>query len=333
MSATPLNKATERLIRRGTTATSICDIELLQHVWGGKGEVLRVELEGAKIDSVVVKRIMIPPGANKKKRKDKGLARTLSSYDNELQFYRDFAPQLCKAINVPQCFEAQKLGEEWAFILEDLSLREMTPPGGKLGIESIRSALDWLAGFHANFLNQPIESLWKNASYWNLTARQEDWKAMENRALKAGAEAFDRALNQCQHKTVIHGDAKADNFCFAKKPSGDCSSVVAVDFQYTGSGCGMKDVMCLLDSTLDPYEASGYVPDLLDHYFERLRAWCRQLNRDQDIDAVESEWRDLHPIAWADYYRFLDGWAPGRYPPQGYVDEMVSLAIQNVVSA
>jgi hypothetical protein len=70
--------------------------------------------------------------------------------------------------------------------------------------------------------------------------------------------------------------------------------VAAVDFQYVGGGCGMKDVAYLLDDDRE-----------LDFYFSELR---NRLSEDVDADALETEWRELFPVARLDYERFLDGW-------------------------
>ena len=78
---------------------------------------------------------------------------------------------------------------------------------------------------------------------------------------------IDARLSRCRYQTLVHGDAKIANFCLP--PEG--GSVAAVDFQYVGGGCGMKDVAYFLSSCLEPYELSQKAPPLLDHYFDALR--------------------------------------------------------------
>ena len=82
--------------------------------------------------------------------------------------------------------------------------------------------------------------------------------------------------------------------------------MAAVDFQYAGRGCAMKDVAYLLHGRSDE-PADGIAHDHLDTYFRHLRA----AERDERIDiaAVEAEWRPLYPVARLDFARFLAGWS------------------------
>ena len=148
--------------------------------------------------------------------------------------------------------------------------------------------LSWLAGFHATFLGVKPEGLWKIGTYWHLATRQEELRKMRNERLRTAAPELDRKLNSAKFQTLVHGDAKPANFCFSK------TAVAAVDFQYVGGGCGMKDVAYLLDD--DRY---------LEFYFSELRS---RLSSEVDADALEREWRELFPVARLDYERFLDGW-------------------------
>ncbi len=329
MSSRFWTKAVERAVRRGTGASCIEDIDELQPVWGGNGMVFRVRLSGARIGAVVVKHVTLPPGTKRKRVKDRTLARTLDSYENELLFYRRYASEVSSLVRIPDCYAVQRLDDGWLFVLEDLVEGGFTLGKKSLSPQDISGALSWLARFHAAFLGHSGEGLWKSGSYWNLSTRQEEYMQMRDPKLKAAAPRLDAALNQCQYKTLIHGDAKTDNFCFEPSAPSAMGNVAGLDFQYVGRGCGMKDVMCLLDSCLSPNEAAARAPAHLEDYFDQLRAALHTRDASLDTDAIEVEWRSLHPIAWADYHRFLDGWAPGRYPPKGYANQMVQLALRS----
>jgi aminoglycoside phosphotransferase (APT) family kinase protein len=126
---------------------------------------------------------------------------------------------------------------------------------------------------------------------------------------------------------LVHGDAKLQNFCFAE--AGD--AVAAVDFQYVGGGVGVKDVAYCLTSCLSPRELQRDAPRHLNAYFRELQAAVDQRRTDQtpaalpdafDFDALEAEWRELYPVACADFYRFLLGWAGGADAGDAYLAEV-----------
>ena len=116
----------------------------------------------------------------------------------------------------------------------------------------------------------------------------------------------------------MHGDAKVANFCFAAE------DVAAVDFQYVGGGCGVQDVAYFLSSCMDDAECEQHAARHLDTYFELLRA---RLPTRVDGDALEAEWRGLYPAAWADFHRFLVGWAPDHWKIHRYTRAMTRTAL------
>jgi len=79
------------------------------------------------------------------------------------------------------------------------------------------------------------------------------------------AQNIDHRLNSAKFQTLVHGDAKLANFCFGEK-----GEIAAVDFQYVGKGCGMKDVAYLISSCFDDRTCEKYEKELLSCYFEHL---------------------------------------------------------------
>jgi len=105
----------------------------------------------------------------------------------------------------------------------------------------VKACLKWLACFHGKFLNVEPKGLWQIGTYWHLATRPDEYNRIDginHLELKDKAFEIDDKLNSCTHQTIVHGDAKLANFCFAK----GSDSVAALDFQYVGGGCGMKDV-------------------------------------------------------------------------------------------
>ncbi|MDQ6954902.1 MAG: hypothetical protein Q9M20_05610 [Mariprofundaceae bacterium] len=60
------------------------------------------------------------------------------------------------------------------------------------------------------------------------------------------------------------------------------------------------------------------IPELLNTYFAYLREAIAERQIDVDYQALEAEWRSLFPIAWVDFYRFLDGWMPDHWKINRY---------------
>jgi len=281
-------------IARLAGATAVSGLERIQTVWGGHGELVRYALEGADRPSVVVKHIR--PGKGSGRSHD----RKLRSYQVEQAWYSqpEWAETCGDACRVAKCLHVGREGGEWTFVFEDLDAagfgrRHDYPTGQRMD-----ACIRWLAAFHARFMGQRPRGLWKIGTYWHLKTRPDEHRAMARGPLRDAAGAIDARLNAARWQTVIHGDAKPANFCFSR----DGRSVAAVDFQYVGGGCGVKDLAYLFTG-----EDPGTVRRGLDLYFKTLR----QDLSGADGKAVEAEWRALYPWAWADFHRFLEGWTSG----------------------
>jgi hypothetical protein len=271
----------------------------LQSLWGGYGEIVRVELEGGELPSVVVKRVT-PPARPKNDASD---ARKRRSYDVERAFYEGFASRCSDACRVPRLFGstvAKGKEAEWLFVLEDLDAAGFAERRHAADAPTLERCLAWLASFHATFLGEPPAGLWKTGTYWHLATRRDELRAVGDASIRALAPRLDAMLASSTHRTLVHGDAKLANFCFSRGPAG----VAAVDFQYVGGGCGMKDVAYLVSGEADEARA-------VESYFVHLRRALA--GRSIDPAPVEAEWRALYRIACADFYRFLAGWAPSHF--------------------
>ncbi len=149
---------------------------------------------------------------------------------------------------------------------------------------------------------------------------------MKNDPLKKSAKTINELLSNCRYKTLVHGDAKVANFCF----SADGKSVAAVDFQYTGGGCGMKDVAYFLGSCLSERHCKHWESELLEYYFEALKTALYPTQKEINWHELKSEWLTLFPVAWTDFYRFLCGWMPTHSKINAYTQSMAEKVLLQI---
>ncbi|MFT5881016.1 MAG: thiamine kinase-like enzyme, partial [Moritella sp.] len=185
------------------------------------------------------------------------------------------------------------------------------------------------AYFHAQHMAMDPTGLWDRGSYWHLATRPDELAALTDPALKQAAPLLDQTLRASRFQTLIHGDAKLANFCF----TADGGRVAAVDFQYVGRGCGMKDVILLLSSCLPFQQCEHTVPGLLDHYFSVLQQALGKYQPQVSQQAVEDEWRPLYCIAWADFQRFIKGWCPEHWKINSYTEGLTQQALTLLTSS
>ena len=235
-------------------------------------------------------------------------ARKRRSYDVEAAFYRELAPRCDDTCRVARLHGSRVTPDEWLFVLEDLDAAGYRARHDEADATGLDTCLAWLASFHARFLGERCEALWPIGTYWHLATRTHECDAITDAALRAAALRIDAALTSARYPTILHGDPKEANFCFSR----DGTAVAAVDFQYAGPGCAMKDVAYLLYGRADE-PADGIARDHLDTYFRHLRVALARRGDAVDAAAIEAEWRALYPIARLDFCRFLAGWRPSLW--------------------
>jgi hypothetical protein len=273
-------------------ASRVCGTERVQSLWGGYGELVRVRLEDASRRTVVVKWVRPPRDAGRSSSTSD--LRKKRSYEVEARFYATYA-EANGDWPVPGFLGSAEVGEGRVVVLEDLADSGFGRRIGRPREASLEACLRWLAAFHAHFYGRRPDGLWEVGTYWHLATRQDELGKMADALLREKAPALDRALSGASHLTFVHGDAKAENFCF----SSDGTRAAAVDFQYVGGGVGVKDVAYLLDGIHVREEGRA-----VDVYFDALRARLPPTV----AASVEREWRALYPLAKEDFRRFLDGW-------------------------
>ena len=302
-----MNQELLQIVFQKTGATKLLNTELIQQLWSGYGDLLRLSLDNG---SVIVKFIQTNQQQNHPRSWNTkiGHTRKIKSYQVENQWYKNFGKEIPGA-RFPHCIGSGEIQAGQYLVLEDLKEQGFRP-ASSIGWKQVERCLQWLAQFHKHYLRQPPKDLWPNGTYWHLETRPEELEAMEDLELKQAAAQIDEKLNAAKFKTIIHGDAKLANFLFSKD---DCA---AVDFQYVGGGIGMKDLAYFMSSIYEESELQANEQKCLDTYFEALA-----------LPDVEKEWRDLYVFAWADFYRFLQGWAPGHRKLNLYSEKMRSLAL------
>ena len=317
-----------KTILRATKAPACNQTEHIQDLWSGYGSIERYELIGSRRNSVIVKHVKLPTKSNHPRGWDTGLShsRKIKSYEVEMAWYKTFSSQCNNNCRMPEPLALEKEGEEILMVLEDLDSSGFPARKSQIEWKEVAFCISWLAHFHATFMGTKPKKLWTNGSYWHLDTRPDELKALADNNLKKAAHSLDLKLKKCQYKTLIHGDAKLANFCF----SGNGSGVAAVDFQYVGGGCGMKDLAYFIGSCYGEDDCEQLESQILDTYFDYLKTALESKNSTIDIDSLEQEWRLMYPIAWTDFHRFIKGWSPGHWKINSYSERVSQEVIKNL---
>lgn len=341
----------------------------LQELWSGYGEIVRLKIIDGSHESAIAKVVSIPQSNTHPKGWNTEIShlRKVKSYKVESNWYQrwsHFCDENCRVAKYfplsPTTINESEEDFSMLILMEDLDSNGFHLRKSSLSFEQSKVCLRWLANFHATFLFRdtvsaaesgsgaemfneaisqlnlnPKEGLWQIGSYWHLATRLEEFDAMTNVTLKDNASLIDAQLERCEYKTLIHGDAKIANFCFSE----ESDKVAAVDFQYVGSGCGMKDLIYFMSSCFNANECEKYEKEILDYYFEELKAAIIRGHIGKEIvsvetkekaandrvtalnfDVLEAEWRELYSFAWADFCRFMQGWSPSHWKMNRYSD-------------
>lgn len=292
----------------------ILEFETVQPLWKGYGEILRAIFKSSP--SLILKYIR-PPAT----KESTSHLRKIKSYEVEAYWYSHFnnSNRNCYFPSLIGKYQNEK---ELFLVMEDLDQGGLSRRLLKANLSQIRPCISWLANFHAQYLNTSASGLWAKGTYWHLETRPDELEALGEGALKMTASLIDKKLDGAKFKTIVHGDAKLANFCF----SNDLKNTAMVDFQYVGRGCAMKDLAYFMSSVFNSEECYRREKSVLDYYFDALEKAL-----EEDITEIETEWRSLYKYAWADFYRFLEGWSPDHHKIHKYSMEQSESAQREVL--
>lgn len=323
-----MNAAIAQLLLKKFNASSIQNEELIQALWSNYGELLRVNLNDADQSSVIVKLIGLEETRSHPRGWNSSLShqRKVKSYAIESEWYSSWANHCDEMCKVPNVYKVAKLEGYQVIVLEDLDQAGFNQRKSHLSLNEVKIGLKWLANFHAIFLNEKPTGLWKKGTYWHLDTRPDELAILKEGPLKSAAKTIDEKLSNCQYQTIVHGDAKVANFCF----NDVTKQVAAVDFQYVGGGCGMKDVIYFLSSCLSEEECELFESEILNYYFNQLKLGLDKTDKKFNFSDLEKEWRTMYTIAWVDFIRFLKGWAPDHYKINTYNETMMNKVLKKI---
>ncbi|WP_454440502.1 phosphotransferase [Vibrio bathopelagicus] len=341
------------------------DVQVIQRLWGGYGELVRLvfakdnsaSMNNASVNSVIVKHVALPNKAEHPKGWNTKLShqRKVHSYQVETAWYQSFTQQWDERCPVPVGLQCELQENEWLIVMQDLAdigfpltsqfdvlavcdelatkETQLEPVLGYTAVEVEQrdACLKWLANFHAKHIHIDQElsaSLWKIGTYWHLETRPDELDALADLPLKNQAPHIDRLLRKCPYPTLVHGDAKLANFCFDSASQ----NAAAVDFQYVGHGCAMKDVALFMSSAVRPQDCEELESEILEAYFRYLKEALTHYQPQLSFDDVEAAWRPMFYVAWADFQRFVKGWSPEHWKINAYTERLTQTVIEQLES-
>jgi hypothetical protein len=315
-----MNKHFQDIILQATDADELFEIEVIQNLWSGYGEIVRFGLTDSDKKSVVVKHVQLNQGKHPRGwNTDLSHQRKLKSYQVETEWYKNWSSLCNENCRIPDCLALESIKGEVLMVLEDLDGSGFEGRrSSSVNWDEVEACLKWLANFHATFIGEKPNGLWETGTYWHLDTRPDELDVLEDKPLKTTASAIDKILSSSPFQTFVHGDAKLANFCF----STDGKKVAAVDFQYVGGGCGMKDVAYFIGSCMYEEDCEKYEDKILNFYFSELTKALKLNNNLIDSSALEKDWRNLYAFAWADFHRFVKGWHPGHWKINSYSEKI-----------
>ena len=175
-----MNTHFKSTILQKTGASSLVEKETIQELWSGYGKIIRIALENAPVESIVVKHVQLPTSQNHPRgwHTDIGHQRKLKSYKVETIWYQTYSKH--SKARLPKCFGVENYQDETLIILEDLDAAGFPLRKHSVKWEDIDRCLEWLAQFHASYLGKTPNGLWDVGTYWHLETRPQELEVLDD---------------------------------------------------------------------------------------------------------------------------------------------------------
>ena len=329
MSQPMTNNEVEEFVLECARASTHTSKDIIQSLWSGYGKIERWRLSGSEYKQIITKQVIPEVGDHPRGwNTDLSHQRKLKSYQVETNWYESIRnrdePLLART---PYCLGTKKVGDQVLLVLEDLDGSGFAGRRSLISRSEWQACVRWLASFHLENMNQSTEGLWESGTYWHLQTRPDELARLDDASLLENASAIDQKLKGAKYQTLVHGDAKLANFCFNQKGT----EVAAVDFQYIGGGCGMKDLAYFVGSCFRDEEAERIEKEVLDFYFFQIRELVENEYFQISTGEIEADWRPLYRVAWADFHRFMKGWSPGHWKLSDYSERVTREVIESLL--
>jgi len=235
----------------------------------------------------------------------------IKSYSNEISFYLHHLTDYDQKLSLPKIWSsnANERAGTFTLLLSDISERfNIRYTNLNLPDVEVYKALDFLSSFHARNweMNETYDEslLFKRGGICAAFEDEERMKKIEDpwdRLRDAASGISNRVFNggRRKHRTIVHGDFRKSNILF------NGSQCTAVDYQFSGYGYGMIDVVTLICSSVDSLIASQNEENYIKYYFQSLNTKLRELRRPPLPPGFKlADAHTKYEICFLDYCRF-----------------------------
>lgn len=240
-------------------------------------------------------------------------ATMLRSYETEVRFYQQLAPQVPTRIPRPLVAEidADDLAR-FVLVLEDLAPATQGDQLAGCDAATAEMAIDEAVTFHARWWDDPMLTsldwltrdpeqrqqflLMLLPSLWS-GFRDRYGSQLESHVHTAGDAVFGRLdgllRDDGSPQTLTHGDYRLDNLLFAPASAADAGRVAVVDWQTCTVGVGTADIAYFVGAGLAVDERRTHEAGLVGRYHRRLQA--------AGVDGYDWDacWRDYTKGTWS----------------------------------